>query len=116
MTRFAGVVGYGESVEFPAPGSGDWRDEITERSYFGKVIRNSRRIQAEGQVNNDLILQNSIEIVADPYARDNMEKLLYVKWRGTHWKADEITEIEGTPRLLIKLGALYHGRIPGGSV
>ena len=110
MTRFAGVVGYGERVEFPASGSGDWKDVITERSYFGKVVKNSRRIQAEGQVNFDLSIQNSIEIVADAYARDNMEKLRYVMWRGNRWKVDEITE--QSPRLLLRLGELYNGPIP----
>jgi len=110
MTRFSGVVGYGESQEFPAPGSGDYRDVITERSYFGRVVKNSRRIQADGQVNFDLSLQNSIEIVADAYARDNMEKLIYVVWRGNRWKVDEITE--QPPRLLLRLGALYNGPIP----
>lgn len=112
MTRFAGVFGYGESQEFPETGSGDYRDVIVERTYFGKVIRNSSRTQEEGKVNSDLTLQNSIEIVADPYARDNMEKLRYVMWRDNRWMPDEVTEITGTPRLLIRLGTLYNGPIP----
>jgi hypothetical protein len=109
VTRFAGVVGYGESQEVP-PESGDWKDVITERQYFGRVITNSRRIQAEGQVNFDLSLQNSIEIVADAYARDNMEKLRYVMWRGNRWTVDEITDQH--PRLRLRMGELYTGPIP----
>lgn len=109
MTRFAGVIGYGEVMEVPT-GSGDWKEVITERSYFGRVIRNSRRIQAEGKVNFDLSVQNSIEIVADAYARDNMEKLRYAMWNGNRWIVDEITEQR--PRLILRLGALYNGPIP----
>lgn len=111
MTRFAGVVGYGESQESPA-GSGDWKKVIIERQLSGRVVRNSRRIQAEEQINADLTLQNSIEVVADAYARDNMEKLLYVMWRGNRWVVDEVTEVIGTPRLLLRMGALYRGPIP----
>jgi len=109
MTRFAGVIGYGETQEVP-PGSGDWKEVIVEREYFGRVVRNSRRIRDTGQVNPDLSLQNSIEIVADAYARDNMEKLLYVVWRGNAWKVDEITEMH--PRLFLKLGELYTKKRP----
>lgn len=112
MTRFAGVLGYGERVEFPAPGSGDWKNVITEHKYYGKVVRNSRRLQEDGEVNKNLTLQNSIEIVANPYARDNMDKLLYVKLRGNRWNVDECTEITGTPRLLLRLGTLYNGEVP----
>lgn len=109
MTRFAGVVGYGESQEVP-PGSGDWKEVITERTYFGRVVQNSRRLQDQGKVNPDLVLQNSIEIIADAYARDNMEKLLYVMYHGNRWKVDEITELY--PRLRLRLGTLYTGSIP----
>lgn len=107
MTRFAGVFGYGEKQEFPEPGSGDFKFVITERKYFGVVVRNSRRVQEEGKINSDLVLQNSFNVLADPYARDNMEKLCYVKWRGNYWVPEEVTEIY--PRLLVRLGKLYNG-------
>lgn len=109
MTRFAGVIGYGETMEVPA-GSGDWKDVVFERRYSGRVTRNSRRIQAEGKVNFDLSIQNSIEVVADAYARDNMNKLRYVQWRGDRWIVDEVTE--QYPRLIFRLGALYNGPLP----
>lgn len=109
MTRFAGVIGYGETQESP-PGSRDFKEVITERQYFGRVVKNSRRIQADGKVNFDLVVQNSIEIVADAYARDNMENLRYVKWRNNRWIVDEVTEQH--PRLLFRLGKLYNGPIP----
>jgi hypothetical protein len=111
MTRFSGVVGYGESQESP-PGSGDYKKVITERQYSGRVVRNSRRLRDQGQVNPDLTLDNSIEIVADPYARDNMDKLLYVVWRGRPWKVDLITDLTPNPRLLLKVGELYTGPRP----
>lgn len=115
MTRFAGVVGYGESQEVP-PGSGDYKQVVTERSYSGRVVTNSRRIQEEGKINPNLSLQNSIEIIADPYARDNMEKLLYVKWQGNRWKVDEVTVVTDTRRLLLRMGELYRGPLPAPEV
>lgn len=109
MTRFAGVIGYGESRE-SAPGSGDFMDVIVERPYSGRIIRNSRRIQAADQINFDLVLQNSIEIVADPYARDSMDKLRYIKYRGKKWTVSEV--IDQYPRLVLRLGEIYNGTTP----
>ena len=50
--RFYGEVGYGESTETP-PDSGVWEDVITEVSYRGDVIRNTRRLEGEN-LNSDL--------------------------------------------------------------
>ena len=109
MAKFAGEIGYGESTETP-PGSGVWEDTITEYSYFGDVVRNSRALQEGAQVNDDISVGNSISIVADAYANEHFHAMRYVKWAGTLWKVDSVT-VE-SPRLLLRLGGVYNGPTP----
>jgi hypothetical protein len=106
--RFHGEVGYGETVE-TSPGV--WQDTITEIAYFGRVVRNTRRVQESGEkLNMDLSVQNSIEIVADAYASEHFFAIRYVKWAGARWIVDEVTVQR--PRLLLRLGGVYNGPIP----
>lgn len=106
MARFRGIVGYGESVETP-PGSGVWEDSITERTYSGDVIRDSRQTRERDQVLDDISVQNSISIVADPYANDHFHAIRYVAWAGSLWKVETV-EVQ-RPRLILRLGGKYNG-------
>jgi hypothetical protein len=102
--KFFGQIGYGDTVE-SAPGV--WKDVITETSYFGDVIRNTRQLQDGSKVNDDLSVNNSISIVADEYANEHFFAMRYVKWMGTLWN---ITNVEvQSPRLLLTLGGVYNG-------
>lgn len=104
MARFYGKVGYGTSVN---QGNGIFEDVIIEREYFGDVVRNTRRLQNEEKVNNDLSVGNSISIVADPYANDHFFAIRYVEWAGALWKVSEV-EVQ-IPRLILRLGGVYNG-------
>jgi hypothetical protein len=104
MARFHGKVGYGETVE-TSPGV--WDDVITERSYFGDVLRNSRRLREGESVNDDLSVNNSISIVADAYANDHFFAIRYVQWMGSLWKVSDV-EVQ-RPRLILRLGGVYNG-------
>lgn len=107
MARFSGVVGYGETVEDP-PESGKWKDVITERSYFGDIVRNNRKLEWEGEkVNPDLSVSNSISIVADAYANEHFFAIRYISWAGTRWTVSDV-EVQ-RPRLLLRLGGVYNG-------
>ena len=106
MARFFGRIGYGESVEDDA-GSGVWVDEITERSYYGDVIRNIRSLREGENLNSDLSVQNSISIVADAYANDHFFAIRYVEWAGALWTVSSV-EVQ-SPRLLLSLGEVYNG-------
>lgn len=110
MARFYGEVGYGESVE-KAPGV--WEDVIVERSYYGDVVRNTRRLQNGEKVNDDISVGNSISIVADAYANEHFFAIRYVKWAGTLWTVSEV-EVQ-SPRLLLRLGGIYNGPKAGAS-
>lgn len=106
MARFFGPVGYGESVENP-PGSGVWVDEITEHEAQGDVLRNASNLDTNGKVNEDIVLSNSISILADEYAIEHFSKIKYVEWAGERWT---VTSVEvRAPRLILHLGSVYNG-------
>lgn len=107
MTRFHGVVGYGETTE-TAPGV--WQDNIVEYPYFGDVVRHARNFQQGEQLNYDLTVTNSISIVADAYANENFHSIRYVHWGGQRWEVGEV-EVQ-PPRLILRLGGVYNGQIP----
>lgn len=106
MARFSGEVGYATSVESPA-NSGIWVDQITEQSYFGDVVRNTRRLMSGEHLNDDLSVNNSISIVADEYAIQHFFDIRYVRWAGTNWTVTNV-EVQ-SPRLLLTLGSVYNG-------
>jgi len=107
--RFYGAVGYATSVE-ETPGV--WVDVITERNYYGDVIRNSRRLETPPQVpptlNANVGLSNSFSIMADAEAYDNFLNMRYVNWQGINWI---ITNVEvHRPRLILTIGDRWDGR------
>lgn len=109
MARFYGEVGYGDTVESPT-GSGVWKDSITEVSYFGDVVRNTRKLDSGEKLNDDISVSNSISIVADDQAIKHFFKIKYVRWAGTLWT---VTNVEvKSPRLVLSLGSVYNGPTP----
>lgn len=104
MARFHDVVGYGATVEKAA---GVWEDVITERPYFGELLRNNRKLQDEGNLNKELTVQNSISIVADAYANEHFFAIRYVRWAGSLWTVTDV-EVQ-RPRLILRLGGVYNG-------
>lgn len=107
MARFHGEVGYGEKKE-TVPGV--WEEEIIEHSYFGDVIRNTRRMDDTEYLNDDISVSNSISIVADQFAIEHYHGIRYVRWAGTLWT---VTTVEvKSPRLILSLGKVYNGNTP----
>lgn len=108
MAKFYGEIGYGNSVE-TVPGV--WDDVITERKYYGDVIRNTRRqtpgMHATAHVNDNIVVGNSISIMADQYAFDNFFAMRYIKWMGVRWLVSDY-EVQ-IPRLIVHLGGVYNG-------
>jgi hypothetical protein len=109
MARFYGAVGYGDSVETPSD-SGVWVDTITEIQYYGDVIRDTRKLESGENLNDDIKVGNSINIIADEYAIEHFFKIKYVQWAGTLWT---VTNVEvKSPRLILSLGSVYNGPTP----
>jgi hypothetical protein len=104
MARFAGKIGFGLTVD---KGNGKHELEVTERTYLGDVIRNAKRFNEDAKVNDNIVLSNSISIVADPFANTHVAAIRYVNWMGALWK---VTRIETqSPRLILELGGVYNG-------
>lgn len=107
MAKFYGAVGYAETVE-KTPGV--WVDQITERNYYGDVVRNSRKLEEGNKVNLDVSVGNSISIVADAYAHNHFFAMRYVRWAGALWIVDNV-DVQ-SPRLVLRLGGLYNVATP----
>lgn len=104
MAKWCGIIGYAEQVE-TTPGV--WSERITERKYYGDVIRNNRRLQSAGKLNDDINVGNEISIIADPFANNNFHSMRYVEFMGTKWK---VTTVDVQyPRLILSLGGVYNG-------
>lgn len=103
MAKFYGPIGYAVTKE-TRPGV--WEEQITERNYYGDVIRNTRRLQSSDQVNDDINVSNEISILADPFANENFHAMRYVVFMGAKWKISSV-EVR-YPRLILSVGGLYN--------
>ncbi len=107
MAKYYGQIGYCQTSEDPV-GSGIWVETITERNYYGDVVRNSRRLQGSDRINDDVNISNQLSIVSDPYANENFHAIRYATFMGSKWK---VTDVEVQyPRLILTLGGLYNAR------
>ena len=105
MPKFCGAIGFACTRE-TSPGV--YTEEIVERNYSGDLIRNTRRLQSSGQVNDDLNISNQISILADPYACQNIYMMRYATFMDAKWKITDV-QVEH-PRLLLTLGGVYNGQ------
>lgn len=105
MAKFYGKIGYANTVETKP---GVYEEQIVERSYYGDLIRNTRRLQSADQVNDDINISNEISIVADPYATNNFHTMRYAVFMGTKWKISNVEVLY--PRLILTLGGVYNGQ------
>ena len=104
MAKFCGKIGYAETKE-TSPGI--WEEIITERSYYGELVRNLRRLESSGNINDNISIANEISIVADPFANQNFHSMRYVEFMGAKWKISSV-EVQ-YPRLILTIGGLYNG-------
>lgn len=103
MAKYHGAIGFAQSVE-TAPGMVE--EIITERLYFGDVIRNNRRYNSGDAINGQLSISNQLSIVSDPYLRANFHTIRYATYLGTKWKIGNV-EVQ-YPRLILELSEVYN--------
>lgn len=108
MPKFCGIVGYADVIE-TRPNI--WESIITERTYYGDVIRNTKRTENSGNLNDDINVNCQISIVADAYAYDHYFKIKYVIWQNSKWKVTTVDPSQ-RPRILLTLGGVYNGPDP----
>lgn len=105
MSKFYGSIGYAVTEEVKP---GVWSEVITERNYFGDLVRNTRQYQTADKLNDNLNISNEISIVADPFAYENFHSMRYVTFMGAKWK---VTNVEVQyPRLILTVGGVYNER------
>lgn len=107
MARFSGAIGFGQQVEVRP---GIWEDVVTEKPYFGDLVRTSRGQREGDNLHDDLTINNSVSVVADAFANENIFAIRYVKWAGGLWKVEDVTV--RAPRLVLRLGGVYNGPRP----
>lgn len=104
MAKFHGKIGFGISTETKP---GVWKDEISEKNYYGDIVNQRFQNQPSGNVNDDLTIANEISIVADKFAYEHFNAMKYVTYMGTKWKIRSI-EVK-YPRLILSTGGVYNG-------
>lgn len=105
MGKWFGRIGYAEQLEITP---GVWEEKIVERDYYGDVVRNYRKLESSGEVNDNINVSMEISIVADPYAIQNFHAMRYIEYMGSLWKLSNV-EVN-YPRLILQIGGLYNGQ------
>lgn len=104
MAKYYGEIGYAETTN---AGNGVWTEVITKRNYYGDVIRNTRRLESADGLNDNVVVNNQISILADAYANQHFFAIRYASWMGVLWKVTNV-EVQA-PRLLLTIGDVYNG-------
>lgn len=105
MAKFCGVIGY-EITDESAQRVGIWSPMVIERTYYGDILRNTRRLQFGDKANGDVIISNEVSIIADPFAYENFHHIRYVEFMGAK-RTVESVEVQ-YPRLILTLGDVYN--------
>lgn len=107
MAKFYGKIGFAETREGTGDRIGIDEDVIVEKTYYGDVLRVSRRYEHGESILDEIKIDNRISIIADAYARNNMFHMKYIQWMGALWNITNI-EVE-RPRLILSIGGVYNG-------
>ena len=105
MARFFGDIGFSKAVQ-TSPGV--WTDdEIVPHKYKGDLLRVGRRWEKGESLNDDLIVNNYVSVVADSFMMENLHAMKWVECLGSKWKISS-AEVE-YPRVKLTLGGLWNG-------
>lgn len=105
MGKFYGKVLFAQTNVEVRPGV--WKDQITQRPYYGDELKLVSRQQQGDGINDNLNIDNQLSIVADPFAYENFSSMKAVELMGSFWK---ITSVEvRRPRLILTIGGVYNG-------
>lgn len=106
MARFYGKIGFRTTVETEP---GIWSEEIIPRPYYGDVLKNYIRNSFDEYTTTvkTPICNNSISVVADAYANENFQNIVYVEFKGGKWLVSNVEDQR--PRLILTLGGAYNG-------
>jgi len=103
MAKYYGKVGYVDNVE-TSPGV--WSPKVTEKTYSGEILRNSRRWQAGTSINDNVVISVEVSFISDKYALDHMHDIRYVTHMGKKWSVSRADY--NHPRIVLMLGDVYN--------
>lgn len=109
MNRWCGVIGFAEESKETAPSV--YEEGIVERRYYGNIIKNNRKLESSGGVNDNISVSNQISVIADPYAQNHFYSIRYVTFCGTKWKVSNV-DVD-YHRLILTLGGVWNGQTSG---
>src|SRR5699024_8897651 len=101
MAKYSGMVGYAIQREVRPD---IWESVPVERKMRGDVYKLSNRVDSGSKVNDDITLNTTISLIADPFAYENFTNLKYVTYLGVKWKVTEV-DIQ-RPRLVLTIGGI----------
>lgn len=104
MAKFFGKIGFSKTIE-TAPGV--FEDLVDPREYYGDVERQGRRWENSESINDDLVVNNYVSVLADDFAYENIGNMKWVEFLGSKWKIKSV-EME-YPRIKITLGGVWNG-------
>ena len=103
MAKYSGKIGYTSTVE-TEPGL--WETKTIEKQCYGDLVRNTSGLVSGNSTNDNIRISNNISIVADQFACDNFQHIVYITFNGSKWK---VTNVEvAYPRLVLTIGGLYN--------
>lgn len=105
--KFYGNIGFGVPQETEP---GIWVNTVVERTYYGDVLKNTRKNENGEHLNDNIQVSNQLSILADDYLNENFSAILYVEWMGARWKVPSV-DVQ-RPRLILQIGGVYNGLPP----
>lgn len=107
MAKWSGIIGYVKSEEVE---KGVWVDgETIEHQHYGDTISSQNNAQQiPDSTNSNIMLVNTVSIVADVFATANFGDMRYIVVKGVKWK---ITKVQFQhPRIILTTGGVYNGK------
>lgn len=106
--KWYGKIGYALTQD---NGDGVWTPTMVWKEYYGDVQRFTRRVENGQNINANINISNTISILADPYAFENIGYMKCIEWMGTLW---EISSADiSFPRMVLSIGGVYNGDTTG---
>ena len=103
MAKFIRPIGFAKTVETEP---GVWEEVITERSYTGELVRSKSRFKTSNTVNSNVEIDTEISIVADQFAIENFQSMVYIEYMGTKWRIE--TADPKVPRIILTIGGVFN--------
>lgn len=107
--RYHGKVGYVWTEEKIVDGieTGIYEQHHEEHIYIGETISLKSSWRSSENLNDNIQLNNSFSIVADPFAFKHFQHMKYIEFMGVKWSI--VTVDVKRPRILLTIGGEYNG-------